>query len=183
MTNTKERHLEILAAADETIKSVGGIGLIDALVDDERLPLLRAMANDISGKTNCTRDTARRNVAKAMRRARFGIMKEQAPEVVIKAIRKILSGQLYVSEKMAEKMMNRLVGHRFAADASAIDCLSDRELEVLLLIGKGHGTRQIADHLRLSIKTIESYRAHIKEKLNLCDAAELLRYAIQCIKT
>jgi DNA-binding CsgD family transcriptional regulator len=62
---------------------------------------------------------------------------------------------------------------------SAIERLSDRELEVFHLIGRGYGTRQIAERLHLSIKTIETYREHIKEKLNLADASELLQYAIQ----
>ena len=64
-------------------------------------------------------------------------------------------------------------------EASTTEILSDRELEVFLLIGKGCGTSQIADRLHLSVKTIESYRAHIKEKLSLSNAAELLQYAIQ----
>ena len=66
---------------------------------------------------------------------------------------------------------------------SPVDCLSDRELEVFRLIGKGHGTRQISERLHLSVKTIETYRAHIKDKLNLADAAELLQYAIQWVSS
>ena len=67
--------------------------------------------------------------------------------------------------------------------ASPVESLSDRELEVFHLIGKGHGTRQISDRLHLSVKTIETYRAHIKEKLNLCNAVELLQYAIQWVSS
>lgn len=112
--------------------------------------------------------------------ARGYIMKQQATENIVKAIRKILNGQLYLSDNMTAKMMHKMVGRRKdKAEASTTEILSDRELEVFLLIGKGHGTRQIADQLHLSVKTIESYRAHIKEKLSLSNAAELLRYAIQ----
>jgi DNA-binding NarL/FixJ family response regulator len=111
------------------------------------------------------------------------IMKEQATDNVINAIRKVLKGQLYVSDEMAAKMMNKLVRGKYKAQVSTTDCLSDRELEVFLLIGKGHGTRQISKQLHLSIKTIESYRAHIKEKLNLNDATELLQYAIQWVNS
>ncbi|MHC4456120.1 MAG: response regulator transcription factor [Planctomycetota bacterium] len=107
------------------------------------------------------------------------IMKAEATENVVTAIRKVLGGQIYVSDRMAAKMMRRLVGGRPDVGASAIDRLSDRELEVFRLIGQGYGSRQIAERLHLSIKTIETYRAHIKEKLNLADAAELLQYAIQ----
>lgn len=110
------------------------------------------------------------------------IMKQQATENVIKAIRKVLSSQLYVSDRMTIRMMHKLVRGKLEMGTSATDCLSDRELEVFLLIGKGHGTRQIAERLHLSIKTIETYRAHIKEKLNLAGAAELLQYAIHWVK-
>lgn len=107
------------------------------------------------------------------------VMKAEATDKVIVAIRKILSGQIYVSDKMAAKMVRKLVGGSPDMGVSAIERLSDRELEVFHLIGKGYGTRQIAERLHLSIKTIETYREHIKEKLNLADASELLQYAIQ----
>ena len=107
------------------------------------------------------------------------IMKAEAIENVVIAIRKIMTGQLYFSENMATKMMTRLAGNSTNAVASVVDCLSDRELEVFCLIGQGHGTRQISERLHLSIKTIETYRAHIKEKLNLADASELLQHAIK----
>lgn len=107
------------------------------------------------------------------------VMKAEATENVVTAIRKILSGQIYVSDKMAVKMVRKLVGGSPDAGASAIERLSDRELEVFRMIGQGFGTRQIAERLHLSIKTIETYREHIKEKLNLADASELLQYAIQ----
>lgn len=110
------------------------------------------------------------------------IMKQQATENVIEAIRKVLSGQLYVSNRMTIRMMHKLVRGKLEMGTSATDCLSDRELEVFLLIGKGYGTRQIAERLHLSIKTIETYRAHIKEKLNLAGAAELLQHAIHWVK-
>ena len=107
------------------------------------------------------------------------IMKQEATEKVITAIRKVLSGQVYVSNRMAARMVGKFVGGGPDVGASEIDRLSDRELEVFCLIGQGHGTREIAEKLHLSVKTIETYRAHIKEKLNLTSAAELLRYAIR----
>ncbi len=111
--------------------------------------------------------------------ARGYVMKAEATEKVITAIRKILGGQIYVSDRMSAKMVRKLVEGGPDAGESAIERLSDRELEVFHLIGQGYGTRQIAERLHLSIKTIETYREHIKEKLNLADANELLQYAIQ----
>ena len=107
------------------------------------------------------------------------IMKQEATEKVLTAIRQVLRGEIYLSEKMEKKMMQQLVGGRAARTGSPLEDLSDRELEVFNLIGQGHGTRQIAEELHLSIKTIESHRAHIKEKLNLKNATELVQYAIQ----
>ena len=111
------------------------------------------------------------------------IMKAEATENVVTAIRKVRSRQVYVSDKMASKMMRKLVGGGPDVGVSAIERLSDRELEVFRLIGEGHRTRQIAKKLHLSVKTIETYRAHIKEKLNLADAAELLQYAIRWVNS
>jgi DNA-binding NarL/FixJ family response regulator len=111
------------------------------------------------------------------------IMKAEATENVVTAIHRVLSGQIYVSDKIAARILRKFAGSGPDLGASAIESLSDRELEVFCLIGQGYGTRQIADRLHLSIKTIESYRAHIKEKLNLADAGELLQYAIQWVST
>jgi DNA-binding NarL/FixJ family response regulator len=107
------------------------------------------------------------------------VMKQEATEKVLTAIRQVLNGEIYLSERMEKKMMHQLVGGRSARTGSPLEDLSDRELEVFNLIGQGHGTRQIAEELHLSIKTIESHRAHIKEKLNLKNATELVQHAIQ----
>ncbi len=106
------------------------------------------------------------------------IMKSEATDKVVDAMHQIMDGKIYVSEKMAAKIMHKLVGGPDVSE-SAIERLSDRELEVFSLIGQGHGTRQIAARLHLSIKTIETYRAHIKEKLNFEDGSELLQNAIR----
>ena len=117
---------------------------------------------------------------RALRAGAMGyIMKQEATENVIVAVRRILGGEIYVSDKMAARMVRKLVTGQIEPTTSQVESLSDRELEVFHLIGKGHGTRQISERLHLSVKTIETYRAHIKEKLNLADAAELLQYAIQ----
>jgi len=107
------------------------------------------------------------------------IMKEEAAEKVLGAIRQVLGGGVYLSEKMGAKLLRQWIGGKPPEAGSSLERLSDRELEVFGLIGQGKGTRQIAQHLRLSVKTVESHRAHIKEKLNLKDANELVHTAIR----
>jgi len=107
------------------------------------------------------------------------IMKQEATDKVLIAIRRILQREVYVSERVANIMLQQFVGGAVVAKRSATEGLSDRELEVFRLIGEGHGTRQIAEELHLSVKTVESYQAHLKEKLSLRNARELVQYAIQ----
>jgi DNA-binding NarL/FixJ family response regulator len=107
------------------------------------------------------------------------IMKQEATEKVLVAIRRILNGEIYVSERIASKMLKHYITGASGLKNSSISDLSDRELEVFRLIGEGHGTRQIAEELHLSIKTVESYQAHIKDKLSLRSARELMQHAIQ----
>ena len=163
-----------MAIVDISLKETSGMELIkDLNAQNPNLPVLVLSMHDESLYAE-----------RALRAgARGYIMKAEATEKVIMAIRKILSGEVYISDKMASKMMRKLVGSNTEINASPVECLSDRELEVFQLIGKGFGTRQISERLYLSIKTIETYRAHIKEKLNLADAAELLQYAIQWVNS
>jgi DNA-binding NarL/FixJ family response regulator len=163
-----------MAIVDISLKETSGMELIkDVKAQFPNLPTLALSMHDESLYAE-----------RALRAgARGYIMKAEATEKVILAIRTILSGEIYISEKMASKMMQKLVGGNTEISASPVERLSDRELEVFQLIGKGFGTRQISERLYLSIKTIETYRAHIKEKLNLADAAELLQYAIQCVNS
>lgn len=107
------------------------------------------------------------------------IMKQEATDRVLVAIRRILAGEIYVSDRMANRMLHRFAGGVQVEDRSPIADLTDRELEVFRLIGEGHGTRQIAEQLHISVKTVESYQAHIKEKLSLKNARELVQRAIQ----
>ena len=110
------------------------------------------------------------------------IMKQEATEKVLVALRKILNGEVYLSERLGARLLNTLAG-RSSLSGSPIEELSDRELEIFGLIGQGHGTRPIAEKLHLSVKTIESHRAHIKEKLNLRNATELVHHAIQWVQS
>jgi DNA-binding NarL/FixJ family response regulator len=108
------------------------------------------------------------------------ITKQEASKKVITAIRQVLEGRLYLSEPVKEKLLYSLIGNDESdTDNSPIDRLTDRELEVFRLIGQGKATRQIAEQLCLSAKTIETYRSRIKQKLDLSSGSELLRCAFQ----
>lgn len=111
------------------------------------------------------------------------IMKQEGGKKMIQAIRTVLSGQIYVSEKMSAKILEIFSGRRSDAARSPIEKLTDREFEVFQLIGQGKGTRQIAETLHLSVKTVEVHRLHIKGKLELTDAPSLVRYAVRWVET
>ena len=110
--------------------------------------------------------------------ARGYITKQEATRKIMLAIRTVLNGGVYLSEKMASQIAAKAVGRAQAGPNLPVNSLSDRELCVFELIGQGRSTRQIADELHLDIRTIETYRARIKEKLNLKDANDLLQHAI-----
>ena len=106
------------------------------------------------------------------------IMKQEASESVIEALRHILAGNIYVSSKIMNKMVGKLTGKPGMTEVSATNRLTDRELEVLTLIGKGLAAAEIAEKLHVSPKTIGTYRERLKEKLELKHGAELVRYAV-----
>lgn len=106
------------------------------------------------------------------------IMKQEAGDKVITAIRHILGGDVYLSDRLTKQMLQQFVNGSISP-RDPLAKLSDRELEVFRLIGAGHGTRQIAEELHVSTKTVESYQAHIKEKLALRNARELVQYAVE----
>jgi DNA-binding NarL/FixJ family response regulator len=109
------------------------------------------------------------------------ITKQEATKKVMVAIRQVLNGEIYVSEKMAARMVNKLVLGKKDQKSFSVDRLTDRELEVFQSIGRGLGTRLIAEELNLGIKTVESYRGRIKEKLKLQNSSQLLQHAIQWV--
>jgi DNA-binding NarL/FixJ family response regulator len=111
--------------------------------------------------------------------ARGYIMKREATKRVLQAIRSVLEGKLYLSDKMAMVMAERFVDGRLTTTDTMAEKLSDRELEVFQLLGRGHNTRQIADELHVSFKTVQAFCARIKGKLNLANAAELLHEAVR----
>jgi len=107
------------------------------------------------------------------------IMKQEGGKKLMEAIRQVLQGQIYVSEKMSAKILELFSGRRPTSSNSPVERLSDREFEVFQLIGQGQTTRQIAQRLHLSVKTVEVHRANIKKKLELVSGAELVRFAIR----
>ncbi len=122
---------------------------------------------------------------RALRAGAMGyVMKQDASEKVLSAVRTVLKGDFFISDKIKTRMLQQTVGHRRPdVTASPVETLSDREMEVFQLIGNGYSTREIATQLNLSVKTIDSYREHLKLKLHLGSGADLVRYAIQWVKS
>jgi DNA-binding NarL/FixJ family response regulator len=106
-------------------------------------------------------------------------MKREATKNVLQAIRQVRGGKLYVSDKMAMKMAEKFVDGKPAQLGSPVEKLSDRELEVFQLLGRGYSTRKIAEELHVSFKTIQAFSARIKDKLGLTTATELLLEAVR----
>ncbi|WP_395748884.1 response regulator [Prosthecobacter sp.] len=114
--------------------------------------------------------------------ARGYVMKAASSDKVIEAIRRVLSGGLYLSEAIGGRLLDTfLTGRPSEPGTSAVEQLSDRELEIFRAVGEGRGTREIARTLFLSVKTVETHRAHIKEKLHLKTAPELVRAAVEWV--
>jgi DNA-binding NarL/FixJ family response regulator len=119
---------------------------------------------------------------RALRAGALGyVMKAEALNHVLTALRKVLKREVYVSERFSERLIFKAIQSIDGGLGSPVDKLSDRELEVLELLGRGFGTREIANELHLSVKTIETHRAHIKEKLGFKDAGEMVRFSIDWV--
>ena len=115
--------------------------------------------------------------------ARGYIMKEAGGENLLAAIRQILRGEVYVSPRMSSRILEDLSARRPRGSSSPIEKLTDREFEIFQLIGQGKSTRDIAEQLHLSPKTVDVHRSHIKEKLELKDATSLIRHAVRWVET
>ena len=111
------------------------------------------------------------------------IMKQEGGKKLMDAIRQVLSGRIYVSERMSARILEVFSGNRSTSESSPLGRLTDREFEVFQLIGEGRSTREIAGRLHLSIKTVEVHRANIKGKLKINSAAELARQAVRWVET
>jgi len=159
-----------LAIVDVRLPGANGIELIKNIrAEFPKLPILVLSMHDES--------------LYALRALRAGaqgyVMKQEALANVVQAIHEVFSGRPYLSPAMAAQVITNFAQTPSEGEADVIDRLSDRELEILELIGKGNEVRQIGKLLHLSPKTVETHRAHIKEKLNLASAHQVGRFAVQ----
>ena len=160
-----------LAVIDVSLNGTNGIELIKQIRNEHpRLPILVLSMHDES--------------LYALRAVRAGaggyILKREAPDLLLTAVRKVLGGEVYLSPALERSARP---AEEPAPAANPIDALSDRELEVLDLVGQGHHTRDIAQRLDLSSKTIETHRLNMKDKLGLKTAPELIRYAVNWVRS
>ena len=162
-----------VAIVDISLVGTDGLELTKAIrARDKDLPILIMSMHDESLYAE-----------RALRAGANGyIMKQEVSEKIVEALRRVLAGDIYVSDDVRQRILLGIRTGNADAKSAPVDRLSDRELEVFRLIGQGSGTRQIAEQLHLSVKTIETYRAHIKEKLNLDSATELVRFAVQWVE-
>jgi len=157
-----------LVIADISLKDSSGLELMRHIkATHPKLPILVVSVHDESVYAEV-----------AFRAGALGyLMKEEALENVLVAIRRVLSGAVYLSDTMTAKLLQQQVGGASDSHASPAERLTDRELEVFQLLGRWKSTRQIAQELHLSVKTVEFYREQIKRKLSLASAAELTQHA------
>jgi len=163
-----------LVIVDISLAGTSGIELIKDLVS--RDPILKVLVLSMHDESLYAERALRAG-------ARGYVMKQEPTEHVMAAIRHVLGGGVYLSVRMRDHLLFNVVGRLSAARASDLDRLSDRELEVFQLIGEGRTTAQIGASLHLSVSTVETYRAHIKEKLRLRNATELVQHAVDWIHT
>ena len=162
-----------VAVIDISLKTGNGIDLIRRVRDrDDRVRMLVWSMHSESLYAE-----------RALRAGALGyINKDQATDRIVEAIRRVLEGKVYLSEAMVERMLQRAVGAApEEVTRSPVDVLADRELEVFGLIGGGVKTAEIAERLHLSVKTVETYRDRIRQKLNLSDGTRLSHYATQWV--
>lgn len=158
---------------DVTLEGSNGIEFIKTM--KEQFPQMLFLMHSMHDETLYSERALRAG-------ARGYIMKQESPDKVILAIRRVLSGQIYMSDAMMERMLEQRYNGT-PDNVTPMEALSDRELEVFQFIGRGETTARIAKALHRSVKTIETYRGRIKEKLNLKDNMQLIRHAMQSVYT
>lgn len=161
-----------LAILDITLRGTNGIELVKLMkAEAPQLPILVLSMHDES-----------LYALRALKAGALGyVMKADGVQPVLDAIYRALQGKLFVSQRLGEKLIFKAIHASESDSPSPVDRLSDRELEVLVMLGRGHSTRSIAKEINLSIKTVETHRAHIKEKLGFADANEMIRFAIDWV--
>jgi DNA-binding NarL/FixJ family response regulator len=161
-------HSPDLVIVDITLDGADGLDLIKAM---------KARHPEISALVLSMHDEALYAERALRAGARGYVNKQQLDDALLVAIRRVLNGEMYMSEKTGARFAAKVLGGVTLEKESPLTVLTDRELEVFRLIGQGRGTRDIPQQLHLSVKTIESYREHIKQKLTLESGAELVRRA------
>ena len=163
-----------LVLTDLTLPGRGGMEFIKDIsaLDPDLSILVVSMHDEVVYAERCLRAGARGY-----------IMKESGSENLLIAIRRVLEGQTYVSPAMSDRILRNISTKRPRGSDSPIQALSDREFEVFQMIGQGKSTREIADQLHLSSKTVDVHRGHIREKLGLKDATALVRHAVRWLET
>ncbi len=162
-----------VAVIDISLPGMNGIELIKNLVI--QIPELKILV--------VSRHDEELYAERAIRAGAKGyLMKLEAGDTLVTAVRQILNGNLFLSPEIGNQMIMKLAGNKATQSNDPLELLSDRELEVFELTGKGESTREIAEKLHVSVKTVESYRARIKEKMDLNSANDLLRRAVQWIE-
>ena len=165
-----ERTKPELVVVDLMLKSSSGLELIKDV--HARWPKLLILVVSMHDETLYAERVLRAG-------ARGYITKQQATHDILLAIRRVLGGGIYLSEKTASTVLGRLTAQPQAVSDSIAEVLADRELQVFEMTGRGLTTREIAQHLRIDMKTVDTYRTRIKEKLNLESTSELLKLAIR----
>lgn len=163
-----------LVVVDISLQNSNGLELIKEL--HGRYPQLLVLVLSMHAETSFAERALRAG-------ARGYVVKHEASDKILIAIRQVYQGGVFLSDYLKDVLLRQLVCGAAIDKSIGMDRLSDRELEVLQWLGEGFSTRQIAERLRISIKTVETYRAHLKRKLKLSNGAELVRYAIQWSKS
>lgn len=188
----QEKDLEVVGEAENALEALKAVArlrpdlvIVDISLDGangldlsrslrQHIPTIRILVLSMHKETL--------HAERALRSGANGyIMKRESGRQLLQAVRQVLGGQTYVSDPIKELLLQKLSETPQAASQSPEDLLSDREFEVFQLIGQGYGTRQIADELHLSMKTVESHREHIREKMHIPSTFELVQRAIHWV--
>jgi len=161
-----------IVVLDITLKATNGIELMTVL--RKRFPDLPVLILSMHDEALYAERALRAG-------ARGYVMKQDSPEKLIEAIRRVLGGEVYLSEAVTARVLKKIADGTPAQEPSPLDLLSARELEVFRLIGQGTATRDIAERLQVSVKTVDAHRANIKKKLELKSGAELVQQAIKWV--
>lgn len=193
MTIEKEMGFEVCGQAESAEEALGEILKLkpDAAVFDISLPGMNGIElvkNTLHQMPELkilivSRHDEELYAERALRAGAKGyLMKLEAAEVLVSAIKQILNGGIYLSEKIGTKLIMKLTSGQSVKSDNPLDLLSDRELEVFELTGKGISTKEVGKKLHISVKTVESHRANIKQKLGLESANDLMRHAVKWVE-